>query len=80
MASHLKEVGVALVVAFITGALFLFGQLLYAQLVVMPRLIARGSDVLAVSVDIWWAVRVASIAFVVYLTWHIWPRGGAAPD
>jgi len=69
-----KAVGVALLVAFIAGAIFLLGQLMYAQLVLMPRQMASGSDVLAVTVDIWWALPVAAAAFVVYLTWRIWPK------
>ena len=69
-----REVGVALLVAFVAAAIFLLGQLMYAQLVLMPRQMATGSNVLAVNVEIWWAVPVAAVAFVVYLTWRIWPK------
>ena len=68
-----KELGVALLFGFIAGGVFLLGQLLYAQLVVMPRLIASGGS-LAVSVDIWWAVRAAVVACIGYLAWQMWPR------
>ena len=71
---YVKAVGVALVVAFIAGAIFLLGQLKYAQIVLMPRVMASGSNVLAVQVEVWWAARVAAVAFVVYLTWRIWPK------
>jgi len=47
---------------------------MYAQIVLMPRVMARGSNVLAVQVEVWWAARVAAVAFVVYLTWRIWPK------
>ena len=70
----LKETGVALLVGFITGAVFLLGQLMYAQIVVMPRLVARGSGMLAVAVNVRWAVGVAIVAFVSYLAWTSWPR------
>jgi hypothetical protein len=70
----LKETGVALLVGFITGAVFLLGQLMYAQIVVMPRLVARGSGMLAVAVNVRWAVGVAIVAFVSYLAWTLWPR------
>lgn len=76
MPTVLKEIGVALLVAFVVGAVFLLGQLMYAQLVLMPRQVASGSSVLAVSVETQWAVRVAAAAFAVYLTWRLWPRGG----
>lgn len=69
---YLKAAGVALLVAFVAGAVFLLGQLMYAQLVLMPRVMASGSGVLAVTVEVWWAARVAAVAFVVYLTWRIW--------
>ena len=62
-----KEAGVALLVAFVAGAIFLLGQLMYAQIVLMPRLVASGSGQLAVGVDFRWAVGAAAIAFVVYL-------------
>jgi uncharacterized iron-regulated membrane protein len=67
-----KELGVALLFGFIAGGIFLLGQLMYAQLVLMPRLVARG-DSLAVSVDIWWAVRAAAVACIGYLAWMMWP-------
>ena len=70
---YVKAVGVALLVAFIAGSIFLLGQLMYAQIVLMPRQVATGSSALAVSVDIRWAVRVAAVAFVVYLTWWLRP-------
>jgi hypothetical protein len=70
----LKEVGVALLVAFVVGAIFLLGHLMYAQLVLMPRQITSGGA-LAVAVDIRWSVRVAAAAFAAYLTWRLWPRG-----
>jgi hypothetical protein len=69
-----KEAGVALLVGFVTGAVFLLGQLMYAQIVVMPRLVADGSGVLAVAVNARWAVGVAIVAFVSYLAWSLWPR------
>ena len=72
MTRFVGEVKVALLVALLAGAIFLFGQLLYAQLVVMPRRIISGGA-LAVGVDIWWAARFAAIAFVVYLAWQMWP-------
>jgi hypothetical protein len=72
----LREIGVALLVAFAAGAVFLLGQLMYAQLVLMPRVVASGSGVLAVRVDIKWAVGVAALAFGVYLTRRMWPRAG----
>ncbi len=75
MSAVLKEVGVALLFAFMAGAVFLLGQLMYAQLVLMPRQVVSGSSSLAVSVGIQWAVRAAAAAFVVYLTWRFW-RGG----
>jgi hypothetical protein len=71
----LKEVGVALLVAFVAGAVFLLGQLMYAQLVLMPRQVVSGSRSLAVSVGIQWAVGAAAVAFVVYLTWRFRPGG-----
>jgi hypothetical protein len=37
---HVKAVGVALLVAFIAGAIFLLAQLMYAQIVLMPRQMA----------------------------------------
>ena len=67
-----REAGVALLVGFIAGAVFLLGQLMYAQIVVMPRLVASGSGVLAVSVGVSPAVRAAAVAAVVYLAWRIW--------
>ena len=75
MSAVLKEVGVALLVAFMAGAVFLLGQLMYAQLVLMPRQMTSGSNVLAVTVQVRWAVLVAAAAFVVYLTWRFWRRG-----
>ena len=70
---YVTTVGVALLVGFIAGAIFLLGQLMYAQIVLMPRQMATGSSALAVSVDIRWAARVAAVAFVVYLTWLLRP-------
>ena len=72
MARLVEDVGVAVVVGFVAGAIFLFCQLLYAQLVVMPRLVASGTGVLAVSVGIRPAVQAAAAAFVVYLAWRTW--------
>jgi hypothetical protein len=62
-----KEIGVALLFAFIAGAIFLLGQLMYAQLVLMPRLITGGNDSLAVGVEVRWAVLAAAVAFAAYL-------------
>ena len=73
MPTVFKEIGIAVLVAFVAGAIFLLGQLMYAQLVLMPRMVASGSSVLAVNVEIWWAVRVAAAAFAIYLTWRLWP-------
>jgi hypothetical protein len=64
-----REAGVALLVGFVAGAIFLLGHLMYAQLVLMPRLITSGSS-LSVSVDIRWSVRAALLAAVVYLAWQ----------
>ena len=64
-----KEAGVALLVGFVAGAIVLLGHLMYAQLVLMPRLITSGSS-LSVSVDIRWSVRAALLAAVVYLAWQ----------
>jgi hypothetical protein len=72
----LTEIGVALLVAFVAGAVFLLGQLMYAQLVLMPRVVASGSAVLAVSVDIKWTVAVAALAFAAYLARRMWRRNG----
>ena len=69
---YVQKVGVALLVGFMAGAIFLLGQLVYAQLVLMPRLVASGGS-LAVGVDVSWAVRAAGLAFVVYLAWLLWP-------
>jgi hypothetical protein len=74
----IREIGVALLVAFVAGAIFLLGQLMYAQLVLMPRVVASGSGVLAVSVDITWAAGAAATAFAAYLAWRL--RPGAARD
>ena len=73
MSAVIKEIGVALLVAFVAGAIFLLGQLMYAQLVLMPRVVASGSGVLAVNVDIRWAAAAAVAAFVVYLSRRLWP-------
>ena len=70
-----REAGVGLLVAFVAGAIFLLGQLMYAQIVVMPRLVASGSGVLAVSVDFRWALGAAAAAFVVYLATTIPTKG-----
>lgn len=72
----IKEIGVALLVAFVAGAVFLLGQLMYAQLVLMPRVVASGSGILAVSVDAKWAVGAAAFAFAAYLTRRLWPGAG----
>jgi hypothetical protein len=71
----IKEAGVALLVAFVVGAIFLLGQLMYAQLVLMPRQMTSGSNVLAVTVQVRWAVLVAAAAFVLYLGWRLRPGG-----
>ena len=78
MSAALREIGVALLAAFVAGAVFLLGQLMYAQLVLMPRVVASGSAVLAVRVDVKWTVAVAAVAFAAYLTRRMWPRTG--PD
>ena len=69
---YLQKVGLALLVGFVAGAIFLLGQLVYAQLVLMPRLVAGGGS-LAVGVDVSWALRAAGLVFVVYLVWLLWP-------
>ena len=69
-----KEAGVALLVGFVAGAIFLLGHLMYAQLVLMPRLITSGSS-LSVSVDPRWSLRAAVLAAVVYLAWQLRARG-----
>ncbi|HET9195413.1 MAG TPA: hypothetical protein VFO21_21180 [Vicinamibacterales bacterium] len=76
MSAVIREIGVALLVAFVVGAVFLLGQLMYAQLVLMPRLVASGSGILAVSVDAKWAVGAAALAFGVYLTRRLWAGAG----
>ena len=72
----IREIGVALLVAFVAGAIFLLGQLMYAQLVLMPRVVAGGSGILAVSVDAKWAVGAAALAFAVYLMRRLWAGAG----
>ena len=72
-----REAGVALLVGFMAGAIFLLGHLMYAQLVLMPRLITSGSS-LSVSVDPRWSFRVAVLVAVVYLVWQLRPRRGPA--
>lgn len=67
MRTALREVGVALLVAFVVGAIFLLGQLMYAQIVLMPRVVGSGSDVLAVTVNARWSLIAAAVAFVAYL-------------
>ena len=67
MAAVIREAGVALLVAFVVGAIFLLGQLMYAQLVLIPRQMTSGSNVLAVTVQVSWAVLVGAAAFVLYL-------------
>jgi len=67
MRTALREVGVALLVAFVVGAIFLLGQLMYAQIVLMPRVVATGSDVLSVTVNARWSLIAAAVAFVAYL-------------
>lgn len=64
-----KEAGVALLVGFVAGAIVLLGHLMYAQLVLMPRLITSGSS-LSVSVDVRWSLRAALVAAIVYLAWQ----------
>jgi hypothetical protein len=78
MVRFAKEAGVALLVGFVAGAIFLLGHLMYAQLVLMPRLITSGSS-LSVSVDPRWSLRVAALAAVVYLTWQMRPRRARQP-
>lgn len=60
-------------VAFVAGAIFLLGQLMYAQLVLMPRQMISGSNVLAVTIQVRWALLAAAAAFVLYLTWRFRP-------
>jgi hypothetical protein len=74
-----KEIGVALLFAFIAGAIFLLGQLMYAQLVLMPRAMTSGSNVLAVTVEVRWAVLAAAVAFAGYVTSRLWlpPSSGS---
>lgn len=72
MSAVIREFGVALLVGFVAGAVFLLGQLMYAQLVLMPRVVASGSGVLAVDVAVKWAVGVAALAFAAYLTSRLW--------
>ena len=76
MSTVLREAGVALLVAFVAGAIFFLGQLMYAQLVLMPRQMISGSSVLAVTIQVRWTVLVAAAAFVLYLAWRF--RPGAA--
>lgn len=76
MSAVIREIGVALLVAFVVGAVFLLGQLMYAQLVLMPRVVASGSSVLAVSIDVKWAVGAAALAFGAYMTRRLWPGAG----
>jgi hypothetical protein len=73
LSALIREIGVALLVAFVAGAIFLLGQLMYAQLVLMPRVVASGSGVLAVDVHIKWAAGAAAAAFAVYLIWRLRP-------
>jgi len=72
----IREIGVALLVGFVSGAVFLLGQLMYAQLVLMPRVVAGGSGILAVSVDAKWALGAAALAFAVYLMRRLWVGRG----
>ena len=67
-----REAGVALLVGFVAGALLLLGQLMYAQLVLMPRLMTTTGS-LAVSVNARWSILVAGLAAVVYLAWQMRP-------
>ena len=67
-----REAGVALLVGFVAGAIFLLGQLMYAQLVLMPRLMTTTGS-LAVSVNARWSILVAGLAAVVYLAWQMRP-------
>ena len=67
-----REAGVALLVGFVAGAIFLLGQLMYAQLVLMPRLMTTTGS-LAVSVNARWSILVAGVAAVVYLAWQMRP-------
>lgn len=76
MPAVLREIGVALLVAFVAGAVFLLGQLMYAQLVLMPRVVASGSGVLAVNVDVKLSVGAAAFAFAAYLIRRLWAGAG----
>jgi hypothetical protein len=71
-----RETGVALLVGFVAGAIFLLGQLMYAQLVLMPRLMTTTGS-LAVSVNARWSILVAGIAALVYLAWQMRPGKSA---
>ena len=71
----IRDAGVALLVAFVVGAIFLLGQLMYAQLVLIPRQMTSGSNVLAVTVQVRWAVLVAAAAFVLYLASRLRAKG-----
>lgn len=75
MAAVIREAGVALLVAFVVGAIFFLGQLMYAQLVLMPRQMTSGSNVLAVTIQVRWAVLVAAAAFVLYLASRLRAKG-----
>ena len=67
-----KEAGVSLLVGFIAGAIFLLGQLMYAQLVLMPRLMTSSGS-LSVSVNARWSLLAAVFAAVVYFGWQMRP-------
>jgi hypothetical protein len=69
-----KEAGVALLVGFVAGAISLLGQLMYAQLVVMPRAMTSTGS-LAVSVDSRWSFFVALLAAAAYFAWQMRPGG-----
>ncbi len=65
-----REAGVALLVGFVAGAIFLLGHLMYAQLVLMPRLMTTTGS-LSVAVDARWSLRVALLAAIGYLAWQM---------
>ena len=67
-----RETGVALLVGFVAGAIFLLGQLMYAQLVLMPRLMTTTGS-LSVPVNAQWSILVAGLAAVAYLAWQMRP-------
>ncbi len=70
MVRFAKNAGVALLVGFVAGAIFLLGQLMYAQLVLMPRRMTTTGS-LSVSIDSQWSLLVAVLAAVAYLAWQM---------